>query len=242
MYNNLNWFTPLFPRHFRRRIFIVRCSNIKLKEWRVTTQRFRCIWVFLTTLVGCMIGDLILTSISSMSKVGFISFSALTIHFPVSPFFPMGGPGHMQCAAVRTQNLLISTPPHFPSSCIGNSMSTYQGMWPARHPPTILSLGSESIKYDNDFRCVQHPVTLHTNSVFQWVRGSDPSGEKRLPLPPPSIRADVSQCLSISSVTFRFPHSQPIVNSRLPLQGKSLGITFKISSLNSKCFGDRKSH
>ena len=185
--------------------------------------------------------SLILTLMSFMSKTG-----SILDFFPV-PFLlhsPQDLPqdGHMQCAAVRTQNLFMSTPPHFASSCIGNSMSTYQGMWPARHPPTILSLGSESIKYDNDFRCVQHPVTLHTNSVFQWVRGSDPSGEKRLPLPPPSIRADVSQCLSISSVTFRFPHSQPIVNSRLPLQGKSLGITFKISSLNGKCFGDRKSH
>ena len=71
--------------------------------------------------------SLILTLMSFMSKTG----SILDV-FPV-PFLlhsPQDLPqdGHMQCAAVRTQNLFMSTPPHFASSCIGNSMSTYQGM------------------------------------------------------------------------------------------------------------------
>ena len=74
--------------------------------------------------------SVILTLMSFMSKTGSIlDFFPVPflLHFPIVEL-PVGGPGHMQCAAVRTQNLFMSTPPHFASSCIGNSMSTYQGM------------------------------------------------------------------------------------------------------------------
>ena len=42
-----------------------------------------------------------------------------------------------QCAADSTQNLLISDPPHF--LLISSFINTYQGVWPAEQPPTILS-------------------------------------------------------------------------------------------------------
>ena len=41
-----------------------------------------------------------------------------------------------QCAAERTQNLLMRAPPHLALSA-GRMMRVYQGVWPALHPPTI---------------------------------------------------------------------------------------------------------
>ena len=48
------------------------------------------------------------------------------------------GFGHIQWAAVKIQNLLIRVPPHLALSLNLSVRRTYQGTWPAEHPPTIL--------------------------------------------------------------------------------------------------------